>query len=265
MHRKKKKGFVKNITGIAQTKQNQEKSKLRQALCVQLNQGYILNLFKRAKAELFCAADSSSSRQMLPSMARSWAVLLLCLSACSGAHPLPLWDKHILQHCLRQSWRQEEQTLSWSSPCCFLHGKCQWGAPRYPRDSTSYLACFGFPQMSLLLLPPAPPPPPFVSLNTSLYIVHVDQNFCCIFVVLLAYIPGLKYCMLKMPIYTSILRQLFCQILPGSLMGWVRFPAGKIRQQQCKPIVQSPGKLNAPCQVAGRTNLSVYKRSAGHK
>lgn len=160
MHRKKKKGFVKNITGIAQTKQNQEKSKLRQALCVQLNQGYILNLFKRAKAELFCAADSSSSRQMLPSMARSWAVLLLCLSACSGAHPLPLWDKHILQHCLRQSWRQEEQTLSWSSPRCFLHGKCQWGAPRYPRDSTSYLACFGFPQMSLLLLPPAPPPSP---------------------------------------------------------------------------------------------------------
>lgn len=134
MHQKKKKGFVKNITGIAQTKQNQEKSKLRQALCVQLNQGYILNLFKRAKAELFCAADSSSSRQMLPSMARSWAALLLCLSACSGAHPLPLWDKHILQHCLRQSWRQEEQTLSWSSPHRFLHGKCQWGAPRYPRD-----------------------------------------------------------------------------------------------------------------------------------
>lgn len=68
--------------------------------------------------------------------------------------------------------------------------------------------------------------------------------------------PWIKVLHVKDAIYTSIFRQLFCQILPGSLMGWVRFPAGKVRQQKCKPSVQSPGKLNVK-QQEGLTSLLV--------
>lgn len=133
---------------------------------------------------------------------------------------------------------------------------CHWPKQACTKGLIRFLSClFWFSPDESALAPFIFPPPP-VSLNTSLYIAHVDQNFCCILVVLLAYFPGLKYCMLKMPIYTSIFRQLFCQILPGSLMGWVRFPAGKVRQPKCKPSVQSPGKLNVK-QQEGLTSLLV--------